>query len=357
MRLLKDVLQAILFYTGSLYVMELVLARLQPRKGVRIFFCHHVSPEDCAAFERALRYLKRRYDILSLEDAVQRLAGSGELTRDAAVITFDDGYADNYENGLPTLRKLEAPVTFFITTGPLDGEQRLWFDQVREWVTQTPMQRLELGWIDISLSTVEDRRLAGDTVVEMLKTLSDEERLSRLQTLAAQLGASNGPPIDRNRTVSPEQLREMAKTPGVTLGGHTVSHPILPNTSTGKAWEEISGSAHTLERITGHAPSFFAYPNGDHTEEHKALLHRAGYVAGLTTCAGGNRRGDDPYALHREPLPLGPIYRFAWQVSGVREGCQSIGSALRMPRHGSGTPGADARATNAGGRAPWGCPH
>ena len=81
-------------------------------------------------FRQHLRYLKRHFRLASLHDAVSLLAESRALREDLVVVTFDDGYASNYECAWRVLREEQIPAAVFVTTGFLDGHD-LWFDLAR----------------------------------------------------------------------------------------------------------------------------------------------------------------------------------------------------------------------------------
>lgn len=120
--------------------------------GVRILMFHRVdrlpaydqltvSPER---FRRQMQRLAEHYRVIPLTQALDEI-NAGKLLRRTVVITFDDGYYDNYEHALPVLRELGLPATVFVTSGFASGEaqharypaaQRLHMDwnQVRQWL-------------------------------------------------------------------------------------------------------------------------------------------------------------------------------------------------------------------------------
>ncbi len=72
-------------------------------------------------FEAQLAYLRQAgYETISLEDLAYALSQESELPPKPIIITFDDGYRDNYENAFPLLRKYGYIATFFVFTEPID---------------------------------------------------------------------------------------------------------------------------------------------------------------------------------------------------------------------------------------------
>ena len=102
-----------------------------------------------ARFDAVCRWLRRWFNVIPLDEAVQALSRR-ELPARALAITFDDGYADNHEVALPILLKHGLPATFFIATGFLDGG-RMWNDTVIESLRHCKAARLDLSrYADVS---------------------------------------------------------------------------------------------------------------------------------------------------------------------------------------------------------------
>ena len=93
------------------------------------------SEPDEQQFEARMRAVRAWFNVLPLAEAIGRLQ-AGALPARPLAISFDDGYADNFEVALPVLRKLGLPATFFVATGFLDGGC-MWNDTVIETVRRS----------------------------------------------------------------------------------------------------------------------------------------------------------------------------------------------------------------------------
>ncbi len=91
---------------------------------------------------------------------------------------------------------------------------------------------------------------------------------------------------------------------GVQIGSHTRTHPELTRISSGEQIEEISASKKDLEERLNHPVETFCYPGGDHNEQVKEAVRKAGYCYAVTTQRGHVEKGCDPYALRRIPVKL-----------------------------------------------------
>jgi peptidoglycan/xylan/chitin deacetylase (PgdA/CDA1 family) len=322
LRSLKLVVQGFVFATGLLGLIEWLLVRRNGSNCVRIFYGHHVSDDDVSdvltrtQFGRILRWLSHRYEIVSLAEAVVRLRTEEKFKRGVAVITFDDGYRDNLTNAIPELVAKNIPATIFVATAPLICGTRLWYDQVCEWLVGTGREQITVSWASRPLS-LTPRSQAARAIVEDLKRCEAGERRSRMAELSRALDISTSASIRLHETVSVAELLAMAAMPGIDIGGHTVSHPILARTESDEARREITDNAKHLELLLGRRPTLFAYPNGSFTDAHIAVLREAGYEVAVTTASGVNLPGQDPYRLMRLSLGHGPLCRFAWQSTVV----------------------------------------
>lgn len=108
------------------------------RRGVLVLLYHRVTDQlpphelavPVAAFRRQMEYLAKNCDVLSMDGLLQVLAGRaasagpGGSGRPKVVITFDDGYRDNYTNAYPVLKELGLPATIFLITGMIGTDKK-----------------------------------------------------------------------------------------------------------------------------------------------------------------------------------------------------------------------------------------
>jgi peptidoglycan/xylan/chitin deacetylase (PgdA/CDA1 family) len=257
------------------------------------------SEPDRQRFDQLLAWLKSWFNILPLGEACQRLQNK-TLPARAAAITFDDGYADNFEHAVPLLQKHGVHATFFIATGFLDGG-RMWNDTIIESIRQTTLAQLDadfLGLGRLPLQTIDERRAAISQLIPAIKHLSPEARASTVASVAASCQSV----LPDNLMLSTDQLRALRRT-GMGVGAHTVSHPILTKTDAGTARREISDSRERLQAILGERIGLFAYPNGklgaDYDASHVEMVRSLGFDAAVTTNPGVADAGSDRYALPR----------------------------------------------------------
>ncbi len=277
-----------------------------PRLSILIF--HRVLPTpdplrpgepDAKAFEARMRWLASAFRVMPLPEATRRLS-DGTLSSNVACITFDDGYADNATVAAPILSRLRLPATFFVATGFLDGG-RMWNDTVIESVRRHRGPTLDATALGLGAWPTSDdgeRVAAIEGLLTALKYLPQADRQSRVDALAALVGL----PAHSDLMMTRAQVREVRRH-GMSIGAHTVSHPILTTLSIDAARAEIVDGRRELEAVTGGPVRLFAYPNGkplrDYDASHVALVRDLGFDAAVSTAWGASDRRSDRFQLRR----------------------------------------------------------
>ena len=278
------------------------------RAGLAVLIYHRVLPEpdplfpeafDARRFDEHLRWIRVLFNVLPLEEAVERLR-AGSLPERAAAVTFDDGYADNAQVALPLLRRHGLSATFFVSTGFLDGG-RMWNDTVIESVRRAQGDAIDLSPLGLpsrSIATPAMRRAAIDVLIGACKYLPSTERNERVTALRDLVGA----PLPSNLMMAARQVREL-KRAGMGIGAHTISHPILARVDAQAARREIAEGRSALEGIVCAPVKLFAYPNGtpgtDYTGEHARMVQDLGFTAAFSTAWGVARKEGDFMQLPR----------------------------------------------------------
>jgi peptidoglycan/xylan/chitin deacetylase (PgdA/CDA1 family) len=206
----------------------------------------------------------------------------------AAVVTFDDGYADFHTTALPGLRAHGVPATLFVTTGPLAEGGEFWWDELERIVLHAPVLpptlAMALGSEDLALAT-GDRRALYHALHQRLGRLAGRTRARALADLRAWAGVDVAR-RETHRPLAEAELRAIARDPSIRIGAHTVSHSYLGALATDEQAREIGDSKRTLEALTQRSIEHFSYPHGDHEPETVAHVRAAGFrVACGSACA------------------------------------------------------------------------
>lgn len=272
-------------------------ARIAARRGSGVVLLYHriaeapsdpwqlaVSPQT---FEQHLRFLSSECRVLTLAEMFE--AASHRRIPDRAVaLTFDDGYVDNLDQGLPLLEKYGTPATMYIATGYVDGPAPFWWDELQDLLagegSRPDSLELSLGGVRVSTPTAtpEARRHALLSVVHPVLRASSPrmielalERLREWAGNAAGPAAANGDPS--RRPMTRDELERLSRSPLIELGPHTATHPSMVALTPDIGREEVESSRAYLEELTGAPPTSFSYPFGDNNPSSRRIARSCGF--------------------------------------------------------------------------------
>lgn len=276
---------------------------------------------DPSTFAQQMDYLARWFNVVSQKDFVKWLEGKGKLPPHAALITFDDGYLDNYTQAYPILRQHNFPAVIFLTTEHIATDVHFYWDMAAYCFFHTKHDHVlfpngkEQTW-----SNPTEREQVCKAWIESMKNLPDNEKQIWVDRLPEQMEVTLPPNYFRKLMMNWDQIREMQMA-GIEFGGHTMHHPILSRITLQQAQEEIEGSKARIEKELGEPVLGFAYPNGmtdDLNLKIQNLVKQAGYQVAFTLKNGPSPFHEvkrNPYAIrrifisHRHTLP-----RFAVEI-------------------------------------------
>jgi len=240
--------------------------------------------------DRALTLIRAEgYDIVSLDEALARLADP-KPGRFFVALTFDDGYRDNLDHAWPVLAKHQAPWTLYVVRGFAERTARLWWLELEEAIRALPRISLDLpdGRFEAPAGTDAEKQRAFDQLYWRLRKGSEAILLSAISDLGREAGIDPVALVERD-CLPTETLRSLAGAPGVTIGAHTLSHPMLAKYPEEVARREIADSKAWLEKVLEVPVRHFAYPVGDTTSAGSrefALAKEAGFASAVTTRPG-----------------------------------------------------------------------
>ncbi len=284
---------------------------------------HGLWSASAEAFAGQMRFLRRHMDLVDPADLAQL---RGRSRGRYAMVTFDDGYRDNYESALPILRSEGVRATFFVATGFIDRPSLPWWDEIAWMVRSCRQPRLDLRpWLERPVEMDEpDRERAVRSVLRIYKGLPGERLGDFLDAVGTATGSGRAGPGHADRFwMTWEMLRDM-RDAGMTIGGHTVSHPVLANMSTARQREEILQCGQRLKEELLQPMECFSYPVGNPAafdERTRAVLAEAGVRWGFSYYGGCRRFDDwDPYDIRRvavETETTGPWFRSIMTLPAV----------------------------------------
>ncbi len=264
-----------------------------------------VTPES---FTNHLNILKQFFEFTSLSEWLKSKKNGRPLPAMACAITFDDGWADNYEFAFPILKAASAPATIFLVSDMIGTRQMFWPERLARLVTTLAGTRPrdwshpKLAWLketatNYQFSNQIPTREETTRLIAAIKAFPDQEIHARLDEIEQSLGIEY--PHRAPSLLNWDQTHEMVETGLIEMGSHTCRH-IRLNASTADSVVEkeiITSKAH-IEQQTGREVNTFCFPNGDYCAKSLALVKQH-YAGAVTTTAGWSSSTTDSHQLSR----------------------------------------------------------
>jgi len=326
------------FLAGGLYWTGVtsLLSQIPARDSLLVLNYHRIGspgndPFDPGVFSatgdqlsQQISYLKRHVALVTLEEALAFVAGTlKEKTRRCRVLmTFDDGYLDNYQVAFPILRSYGAQGVFFLATGMVGSCCVPWWDHIAFLMKTARQRRFSLHYpADLTVDLVENG---------MTKTLRDVLRLCKrpgnvdserfIQELKEAAKGDDLPGTSR-RFLNWEEAREMIAG-GMAIGSHTHSHTVLTQLDTKQQQRDLSQSRLLLKEHLGIEAEALAYPVGTQSsisDRTRQSAREAGYRAAFSFYGGTNLPGvTQPYDIKRVGVGYQSCTRFRVQSAMCR---------------------------------------
>ncbi|HZR43057.1 MAG TPA: polysaccharide deacetylase family protein [Ktedonobacteraceae bacterium] len=298
---------ACFYYSSLVALARWLTARAGPRVVVLIY--HYATGGD---LRNHLLYLRRHYRLMHMEAALEELytqRKDGRRTTDRRtplVVTFDDGYRDNYTYAFELAKELQIPFTIYLIPGYIESGDHFWWLEGKRLVKRAQVQDAIVDGRTYHLNVPEERealsRLIDARARHAPSVAEREEFLASIRELLAVPSIVH----EEELPVMPvtwEQVREMDESGWVSFGAHTMHHPILSNiTNPAEVQSEVIECRRVLAQKLGHPVRSLAYPVGQmqHIGEHVIqAVKQAGYEWAVTTNYGSNTPQSERLLLNR----------------------------------------------------------
>lgn len=301
---------------------------VRPRSSPVILMYHRVAEQICDPwdlavsldhFDQQMRVLRRCRRPLPMRQFVERLR-VGDLPERAVAVTFDDGYIDNLVNAKPRLERHGIPATVFLATGEIGQPHEYWWDELARLVLLSEAEvdaaiSIRKDWIPIMLHPRDasaeryhswrasepprsDREDLYLSIWRRLRLLEPTDRDDVM--LQLRIVFKSGLPHPSDFPMTTDDVRALTDGGTVSIGAHTVTHPLLSTLSSEDRVQEIRQSKKDCEALMGAPVEGFAYPYGDCDPATERLVCEAGFLWGCSTRSDRvDSAGFDPFELPR----------------------------------------------------------
>jgi poly-beta-1,6-N-acetyl-D-glucosamine N-deacetylase len=262
-------------------------ARKKAMRGDFILSIYFHSPSK-REFENSIKWLKKnKFTFLSTDDIYRIIKQKLPIPKGSVILTVDDGWQSNENNIVEVADRHHVPVTIFVSTEPVEQGAYWWsyLQKAKDFNYELPPKA-------------------------RLKKVSNDERIALVNEIKRDIALPR-------EAMTVEQVKRIASSKFITIGGHTDTHPILVNCDYEQAYHELKVSKEKLESWISDEVSCFAYPNGDYSEREIQVLNELGYKFAFSS---------DPEYITEEKL----LNHYTLPRFGLLEGASSAENICRM---------------------------
>ena len=264
--------------------------------SMTVLVFHAVNDSDW--FERVIAWLKTRFEVVPVDVVAAYLAGEG-VSNDSCHITVDDGDESFARVIFPVLERYRVSSSLFVSPQIAKNGGNFWFQEIAGY-SETAIRRIAASTLDVPEGVLI--RYRPENLLKSMRFRQIDEVLQHLQ-------ASAGIHGKRGQNLPISTLRQVAESGLVSIGAHTMNHPILANESDATCTAEIARSIDDLQSLLGEPVQSFAYPNGirrlDFGNREESLLRSKGIRIAFTTESRQMAQSDDPLRIPRVGISNG----------------------------------------------------
>ena len=254
---------------------------------------------DAAWFENVILLLKSKYTLVDLKFFENK--NNYEKKKGFCHLTFDDGDKTFYSIAYSILKKYGVPATIFVSPKIATRQENFWFQEIKGY-DKNAMINILSRELSLPMKTINEIPF-----MSILKNLP----LAGIKKIITLYQKETSTPPKPCQNMNLHEILEVEKSGLITIGAHTLNHPILKNESDENCENEITGSIIELQKLLGHEVRYFAYPNGtpniDFGEREINFLRKNNIAIAVSTEVKFISRYDNKLAFPRLGLSYGSM--------------------------------------------------
>lgn len=302
----------------------------QARPSLLVINYHRIGDVATEPFDRSvytctasalyeqIDLVKRKFPIINSKE-LEKIVQGGAFRRTYAMITFDDGFIDNFEVAAPILRQHSVPAVFFLISGMTGTNQITWWDEIAYLVRNCQRATLRLTIpFPCKIELRANRELVIRKVLQLYKHPQNHSPDLFMRELRDEC-AVTVPTTTSPRFLDWADARAMIAM-GFELGSHTHSHHLLSTLPYDQQMEELRRSKELIEEHTREKVSLIAYPVGSRSAfncDTRRAVKASGYKFGFSFYGGINHGSVDPTDLQRFGPAQPSVFRFQLAVNAI----------------------------------------
>lgn len=270
---------------------------------IRNYTKKHLLKND---FIKVLNDLNSKGTCITLDEVYETSRKNIDFKDYSYVITFDDGFYNNFKIAAPILKKKKLSATFYITTSFIDKNEISWIDKIELMVEKIKSNKI----INIFNKNfkISNNKKSKISFLNSVRYFAKKEptnfnllvlRIKDQLKFTGKLSNLNNI-IDKKMSWS--NIKELNNNKNFTIGAHSVNHSILSFLKYLEAKREIIESINTIKKRAKINIKHFSYPEGlKHTygKREITLLKKKGIILSPSAEFGVNSKKTDLFNLKR----------------------------------------------------------
>ncbi len=272
-------------------------------KGIENISKKHITEKE---FYSQMEHVKKNCNLLSMDEVIYCKESNKKYPPNSVVITFDDGFENNYTTAAPILNELKIPATFYISSGMVNSKELFWADIIEDCINRCKASNINILLEknhSFSLLKRTDKIMAMQIIKNYCKANHKDKKNRVIKNLINETLINPDEKHSLNyKKLNWEQLKELDKNKLFIIGGHSTFHDILTKQSDDSMADDIKMSIDLLEKKLEHKIYHYSYPEG--LEDHynlsvKKELKSIGIKASPSAICGLNQISNDLFELRR----------------------------------------------------------
>jgi peptidoglycan/xylan/chitin deacetylase (PgdA/CDA1 family) len=272
-------------------------------KGIENNQGKHISESE---FLDQMKYIRRYCNILSIDDFMEIKKNGDSLPPKSVIISFDDGFRNNYSVAAPILNDLRIPAIFYISSGIVNTDMMFWVDILEDSINLTNKKIICIDLEErktFNIRNDEEKINALTAIKGYCKKTSSIEKdriINQVQDVTGVVASVDH--SENYQKITWKELKEMHRNSLFTIGGHSLYHNILSTLHNNLLKKEIRASLDLLEINLETQIKHYSYPEGRNNHYNQdviGMLKELGIICSPSANCGLNAATVDPFHLKR----------------------------------------------------------
>ena len=270
---------------------------------IRNYTSKHITETKFINF---LKRIKKNGKVLSLDETIYRIKNKLNLPNNTYVITFDDGFENNYSVAAPILAEMNMPATFYFSTDFIENNSISWIDKIEyafekkkegEILLPYAMKKVKFNSINSKIKILNNIR----KIVKSNFKINIDRFLSQIfKELNIVMPKTLNSPIDKK--INWKQIKHLNSEELFTVGGHSHEHKSLASMQIKEMRQQIRKSFYYFKIRAGITLKHYSYPEGQKNDFNSQIINelkKRNIISCPTAINGHNSFSTDLFKLKR----------------------------------------------------------